>query len=242
MTTVNEIKKGVRKYSNPKRAKINQKFFKTGKGQYGEGDVFLGLTMSEQRKIASTNTELPYTEIKKLLDSKYHEERMIGLLVLVYKFEKKNKDPKQNDLNQKKIFDFYLKNRKAINNWDLVDVTTPNIVGEYSLNKPKKDRSFLYKYAKSKNMWERRIAILATWRFIKHGQIADTLNISKILLSDKEDLIHKATGWMLREVGKVDEKALRKFLDANIEKMPRTALRYAIEKFPEKERKKYLAK
>jgi 3-methyladenine DNA glycosylase AlkD len=223
-----------KKHATKKRAEANAWYFKTGKGEYGEGDKFLGLTMPAQRKIAKQFCALPYTDIKKLLDDSYHELRMIGLLILVYKFEKTS------EKGQKKIFNFYLRNRKAVNKWDLVDVSTPKIVGKYLLERPVAERKFLYTYAKSKNLWVRRIAILATFPFIDANKFNDTLKISKMLLDDKEDLIHKAVGWALREVGKKDEKVLKNFLDTHIRKLPRTTLRYSIERFPEKERKMYL--
>jgi len=234
--TLSELKKEVRVHSGKERAKTNEWFFKTGKGQYGEGDKFLGLTMPEQRKIAKQFCVLSYKDVKTLLDDKYHEHRMIGLLILVYKYETADEKEKT------KIFKFYIKNRKAVNNWDLVDVTTPNIVGMYLLDRPKKDREFLYTYAKSKNLWERRISILATFPSIKSEKFIDTFKISELLLNDEEDLIHKAVGWMLREVGKRDKKQLKKFLDKHIRSLPRTTLRYSIERFPEKERKGYLVK
>ncbi|HJN62688.1 MAG TPA: DNA alkylation repair protein [Candidatus Paceibacterota bacterium] len=226
-----EIKKEIRKYAKKKKAKNNEWFFKTGKGEYGEGDKFLGLTMPEQRKITLKHRELGLREVKKLLDSVYHEERMIGLLILVCKYKKTK--------NKKEIFDFYLKNKKAINNWDLVDVTTPNIVGDYLKNR---DKGLLYKFAKSKDLWQKRIAIVATCVFIKEGNLKDTFKISEILLNDKHDLIHKAVGWMLREAGKKNQKELEKFLSKYSKVMPRTMLRYSLEKFPEIKRKKYMKK
>lgn len=233
--SLTQLRKEIKQHAKQERAETNAWFFKTGKGQYGEGDKFLGLTMPEQRKIAKQfSVTLPEPDITKLLASPWHEERMIGLLILVYRFEKAS------ETEQKDIFDFYLTHRKAINNWDLVDVTTPNIVGVYLLDKPKKEREFLYSYAVSPDLWERRIAILATFPFIKAGRFDDTLKISKLLLGDQEDLIHKAVGWMLREVGKQDEAVLKKFLKTNIRQLPRTTLRYAIERFPETERKAFL--
>ena len=219
------------------RAQNCARFFKTGPGQYGEGDCFLGLSMPELRKVAKKFQELVFSDIETLLESRWHEERMAGLLILVLQYQKTN------DVQRKQeIFDFYLNHRAAINNWDLVDVTTPHIVGTHLLSRPKAERAFLYDFARSGNMWERRIAILATFPFIRAGKHADTLDIAEILLDDTEDLIHKAIGWMLREVGKQDEKKLKKFLEKHIRRMPRTTLRYAIEKFSEKERKAWLKK
>lgn len=236
MIAATTVKKEIRKKAQPERAKSNAWFFKTGKGEYGEGDRFLGLPMPEQRKIAKQFSAAPFTTIEKLLASKYHEERMVGLLILINQFEKADQEV------QKEIFNFYLEHRQAINNWDLVDVTTPNIVGQYLLSQPASARKFLYQYAKSQNLWERRIAMLATFPFIKAGVYSDSLKISKLLLNDTEDLIHKAVGWMLREVGKGDKQTLTTFLDAHIRQLPRTTLRYAIERFPEAERKAYLLK
>ena len=209
----------IRKLASPNRAQTLRRFFKTGKGQYGEGDKFLGLTVPQCRRIAKKATVVNFVAIAKLLRSKYHEERLIAR-------------------TRKRIFDFYLKNTEWVNNWDLVDLSSYKIVGEYLLGKP---RRILYRLAKSKNIWERRIAIISTLAFIRQEQYADTLKIAKILLSDKHDLIHKATGWMLREMGKRSEAGLVEFLNQNAARMPRTTLRYAIERFPEKQRKQYLA-
>ena len=222
----------IRKLASPNRAQTLRRFFKTGKGQYGEGDKFLGLTVPQCRRIAKKATVVNFVAIAKLLRSKYHEERLIALLILTYRFEKSA------DRARKRIFDFYLKNTEWVNNWDLVDLSSYKIVGEYLLGKP---RRILYRLAKSKNIWERRIAIISTLAFIRQEQYADTLKIAKILLSDKHDLIHKATGWMLREMGKRFEAGLVEFLNQNAARMPRTTLRYAIERFPEKQRKQYLA-
>lgn len=228
-----KLRKSIRKIAKKHRAKSNAWFFKSGKGEYGEGDKFLGLTMLEQREIVKTFKGLALVDIKKLLDSKFHEERMIGLLFLVQMYKAGD------DKVKKDIFDFYIKNRKSINNWDLVDVTTPRIVGDYLKDK---NKSLLYIFARNGNLWERRIAILATFAFIKEGNLKDSFKISEILLTDNEDLIHKATGWMLREVGKKDTHALEAFLTRYIKTIPRTTLRYAIERFPEKKRKEYLNK
>lgn len=234
-TTLQDLREEIKKHATPERATNNEWFFKTGPGEYGEGDKFLGLRMPAQRKIAKQfSAHLTRPELTELLESPWHEERMIGLLVLVYQFEKAETG------EQQKIFDFYLKNRKAVNNWDLVDVTTPQVVGMYLLEQPKKERQFLYSYAKSNDLWERRIAILATFPFIKAGKFDDTLAIAKLLLGDHEDLIHKAVGWMLREVGKQDDVVLKNFLTKHIRALPRTSLRYAIERFPEPERKHFL--
>ncbi|MFH1412582.1 MAG: DNA alkylation repair protein [bacterium] len=225
------LKQELDKLKNPGKAKILARFFKTGKGEYGENDKFLGIIVPDQRSIAKKYKDLSLFEIKKLLSSPWHEHRLTGALILTYKYPKAD--------NKKEIVDFYLKNSHAFNNWDLVDLTAPNIIGDYLLDK---DRSVLYKLAKSNNLWTKRIAILATFAFIKQGDFIDCLRISKILLKDKHDLIHKAVGWMLREAGKRDIKVLKKFLDQNIKQMPRTMLRYAIERLPEKRRQFYLKK
>ncbi len=209
-------------------------FFKTGKGQYGEGDLFLGIDVPDTRKMVKDYVHLDLKEISKILTNKYHEIRLAGLLILVNKYQKANKK------EQKEIFDFYLKNYKNINNWDLVDLSAYHIVGDYLLDK---DKNILEKLAKSKNLWQKRIAIVSTYAFIQKRQGEWTFRIVKILMQDTNDLIHKACGWMLREVGKkISDKELKKFLDEWGTKMPRTMLRYAIEKFEEKERIYYLNK
>jgi 3-methyladenine DNA glycosylase AlkD len=228
---LSKLKKEIQSLANPQKAKLLQKFFKTGKGEYGEGDIFLGLIVPQQREIVKRYSEIHLSEVQELLNSKYHEYRLIALLILVSRYKKSNKKEK------KIIFEFYLKNTKYINNWDLVDLSAPNIVGNFLYEK---DKKILYKLANSKNLWEKRIAIISTFAFIKENQLEDSLKISKILLKDKHDLIHKAVGWALREVGKKDKKMLENFLKANYKNISRTTLRYAIEKFPEKERKNWL--
>ena len=230
---VENIQKDLKKLANPEKAKILQGFFKTGKGQYGEDDIFLGIVVPEQRKVAKKYSNLNLGEIKKLLSSKIHEHRLVSLFILANQYQKADKQTK------KKIFNFYLKNAKNINNWDLVDLSAPNIVGDYLLNK---DKSILYKLAKSKNIWEKRIAIMATFSFIRNNGFDATLKISEILLEDEHDLIHKAVGWMLRELGKRNQAIEEKFLKKYYKKMPRTMLRYAIERFSENKRKSYLGK
>ncbi|OGF33516.1 DNA alkylation repair protein [Candidatus Falkowbacteria bacterium RIFOXYA2_FULL_35_8] len=225
------VKKELKKVADPKKAKDLSWFFKTGKGEYGEGDRFLGINMGEQRRIAKEFKDLELTEVQKLLKNKFHEERMTALLILVYKFAEAD------EKLRKQIFEVYLKNTKYINNWDLVDVTAPRIVGSYLIDK---ERKVLYKMARSKNLWQKRIAVLATFIFIKEKQFEDSLNIAKILLNDKHDLIHKAVGWMLREVGNQEQAVEEKFLQKYYKKMPRTMFRYAIEKFEEGKRQRYL--
>jgi len=226
-----ELRKKIKSTASPEISKTMQWFFKTREGEYGEGDVFAGLKVPTQRKLAREFRDLPLTDLKILLNSSIHEERLISLFILVDNYERGD------DKERGKIFSFYLKNRKGINNWDLVDLSAPKIIGKHLLSK---DKSLLFKFALSKNLWERRIAVLSTFEFIKNNDFVVALLISEILLHDNHDLIHKAVGWMLREIGKRDLQAEEKFLKLNYKKMPRTMLRYAIEKFPETKRKKYL--
>ncbi len=226
------VKKMISDNSNEKQAEILQRFFKTKKGEYGEGDIFVGIKVPVLRNIAKQNLDLNFFDLQKLINSKIHEERMVCLFILVQMFKKADEKGKEN------IYKFYLKNTRKINNWDLVDLSAPNIVGEYLLDE---EKDILYVLAISENLWERRIAILSTYSFIKVNIFDDALNISKILLNDSHDLIHKAVGWMLREIGKRNLLVEEVFLKEYYKKMPRTMLRYAIEKFPESKRKKYLS-
>ena len=226
-----EIRKEIKKQANPKQAVILQRFFKTGKGEYGEGDIFYGIKVPVQRTIAKRFKDLAFEDLKVLISAKVHEERLVAAFILVDQY-------KRGDEKKKKIvFDFYLKNRKGINNWDLVDLSAPKIVGAYLIDK---EKDLLYKFAVSKDLWEKRIAIISTQTFIREHFFEDTLNISEILLQDKHDLIHKAVGWMLREVGNRDLETEEEFLKKHYKTMPRTMLRYAIEKFPEQKRIAYL--
>ena len=220
--------------ANPEKAKFLQGFFKTGKGQYAEGDVMLGIVVPIVRNIVKVNKSLPFPEIQKLLDSEYHEARLVGFLFLVQQFKKSKKEEEK-----KEIYEFYLKNAQRANNWDLVDVTCRDVVGVYLLDK---DRTILYELTESDNLWEQRIAIVSTWTFIKYGQFDDTLALSVKLMGHKHDLMHKAIGWMLREVGKKDRETLTDFLEMYATKLPRTSLRYAIEHYPEDERQYFLKK
>jgi 3-methyladenine DNA glycosylase AlkD len=226
-----ELRKKIKVLGSPDVSKTMQWFFKTGKGEYGEGDIFVGLKVPTQRKLAGEFRDLSLTDLKVLLNSTVHEERLISLFILVDKYGRGDEKEKET------IFSFYLKNRRGINNWDLVDLSAPKIIGKHLL---KKDKSLLFKFALSKNLWERRIAVLSTYEFIRNNDFAVTLQLSDILLQDKHDLIHKAVGWMLREIGKRDLETEENFLKLSYKKMPRTMLRYAIEKFPETKRKKYL--
>ncbi|HPH98978.1 MAG TPA: DNA alkylation repair protein [Chitinophagaceae bacterium] len=222
----------LKKLANPTKAVGVARFFKTGKGEYGEGDVFLGIAVPQIRIVAKQCKDLSLKEIEKLLQSKIHEERLLGLIILVNQFKKADED------KQKQIFDLYLSNTKYINNWDLVDCSAEYIIGGYLVNRSK---TILKKLAQSTSIWKKRIAIMATFQFIKQKQHEHTFIIAKILLKDDHDLIHKAVGWMLREVGKRISEAIEEtFLQQHYQQMPRTMLRYAIERFEEKKRKKYL--
>lgn len=238
-----DFRKSLCKYSSKEKSESSAWFFKTGKGEYGESDIFLGITVPNVRRVVKEylqpKVNQPLAEIindaVELLQSKYHEERLASVILLtsLYKVEY--------DKNKKIIFKTYLKNTNRINNWDLVDSSAPHIIGGYLLSRQDLDRNILYKLAKSKNLWERRIAIVSTFMFIKNKEYEDTFKLCEILMKDKEDLIHKACGWMLREVGKnCGQNILNNFLDKNVLKMPRTMLRYSLEKHNEKDRKKYL--
>ena len=216
---------------DPEKAAHAQRFFKTGPGQYGEGDIFVGIRVPVLRRLAKEYQALSLAETTALLHSPIHEARLLALLILVRKYAKGDA------ATRKTIYDLYLKNTRWINNWDLVDVTTPHIVGKFLMDR---SREPLYRLARSSSLWERRIAIITTFEFIRHDQFEDTLAIAETLLHDKEDLIHKAVGWMLREVGKRNLDAEEGFLHQHYRTMPRTMLRYAIEKFPEPKRQAYL--
>ena len=215
-----------------KKLRVLKRFFKTGKGQYGEGDIFLGVQVPDSRKIVRKYTGISLEDTLSFLSSKIHEERLIALLIMVEKAKRSDEAGKET------LFKKYLENTQYINNWDLVDLSADKIVGSYLFDKPK---DILYSLAVSENLWERRIAILATFDFIKKGFYQETLKIAKILLNDRHDLIHKAVGWMLREVGKrCSQEVLEQFLIINYKQMPRTMLRYAIERLPETLRLQYL--
>lgn len=228
-----KLKKELRNQADKQKAEILKKFFKTGPGQYAQGDVFLGISVPWSRKIAKKYYYLKEKDIIKLLNSKIHEERLTALFIMIAKFEKGNEEEK------KKIFKLYLKNIKHINNWDLVDASAYKILGAYLSDKPK---DILYKMAQTKDVWKKRIAVIATFNFIKENEFDHALKIIRILLSDKHHLINKANGWMLREIGKRNLKIEESFLIKHYKEMPRVTLGYAIEKFPEKKRKKYLDK
>ena len=233
MFNLKQLKNELSKLADKKQAAILAGFFKTGPGQYGEGDIFLGIKVPAQRLVARQYENLSLADLQELLNNKIHEYRLIALLILLSQYRKAE------TRNRKKFVDFYLKNTKRINNWDLVDLSCHYILGDYLLDKP---RQILYKLARSNNLWEKRIAIISTFAFIRKNEFSDTLKIAEILLNDKHDLIHKAAGWMLREAGKRDEAALIGFLDKYRLVMPRTMLRYAIEKFSQEKRRSYLMK
>lgn len=219
--------------ANPEKATFLQRFFKTGPGQYAEGDVFLGLVVPLTRSIAKANKQTPLSELQLLMESEYHEARLCALLIVMEQFKKASQT------ERKALFDFYIKNASRINNWDLVDVTCPHVVGVYLLDK---DRSLLYELAESDNLWEQRIAMVSTVTFIRSREYTDTLALAERLMTHTHDLMHKAVGWMLREVGKKDRATLTDFLEQYATQLPRTALRYAIEHYPEEQRQYFLKK
>ena len=230
--TAAQVARALKAQSDPEKAAFFPHFFKTGPGEYGEGDRFYGVTVPQCRAIAKQAREMKRGEIAKLLKSPMHEEREVALFILVDEFNRAKTDKARED-----VYRFYVRHLRGVNNWDLVDGSAPTIVGGYLENK---DRAQLYTWAESEDLWERRIAMLATFRFIKQKDFKDALAIAKLLRDDEHDLIHKAVGWMLREVGNRDLAAEERFLKTHYKKMPRTMLRYAIEKFPEKKRQAYL--
>ena len=221
----------LKSHVNPEQAKVYLRFFKTAKGEYGEGDQFFGIKVPVSRSIAKQFKDLSLAEIQELLNSQVHEERLIGLFVLVEQYRKAD------EMKKRTIYEFYLKNAKRVNNWDLVDLSAEKIIGVYLLDK---NKQVLFKLAKSKNLWEKRISIMSTFHFIRNGFYDTTLEIADVLLKDEHDLIHKAVGWMLREIGNRYLAEEEKFLKKRYKTMPRTMLRYAIEKFPEQKRQAYL--
>ncbi|MFA6416865.1 MAG: DNA alkylation repair protein [Patescibacteria group bacterium] len=242
MFNFNDIALSLDSLADKKQAAILQRFFKTGPGEYGAGDIFLGIKVPVQREVAKKYQSASLSAVARLLKSKIHEYRLVGLLILIKKYEAADSQALKQE-----IFDFYIDNFSAINNWDLVDLSAPKIVGDFLFNyyqgKNKSALKFLENLADSRNLWERRIAIISTFYFIYQGQTRETFVIAAKLLSDKHDLIHKAVGWMLREAGKrVSEHELLEFLDTHLKNMPRTALRYAIERLEEPKRRAYLTK
>jgi len=221
----------IRELASKKIAKHSLRFFKTGKGEYGYGDIFLGVRAPEIRSIAKKHIDISIADMKNLIKSKYHEERFLGLIILVNKYSKSNNEIR----NQ--LYKIYVSSFKYINSWDLVDVTCSHVIGKHLMDK---DRSILYTWAKSEDLWTKRIAIVSTHCFIRKNDLQDTFKIAEILLNDNHDLIHKAVGWMLREAGKRDLEKEEIFLKKHYNTMPRTMLRYAIERFPEAKRQRYL--
>jgi len=219
------------KYENPSYAEFLQRFFKTGEGQYGEGDVFIGLRVPQSRKVAKQFIDLSLREIEYLLESPIHEHRLVALIILTLQIKRANVD------KAKDIYELYLRRTARVNNWDLVDVSCRDIVGRYLFDKSRKP---LYDLANSTNLWERRIAIVSTWWFIRELQLDDTFKISKILLHDSEDLIQKAVGWMLREAGKKNEGLLIEFLESYASSMPRTMLRYSVERLSISDKSRFM--
>lgn len=228
---VKEIKDKLQKLGDKKRAENSRRYFKTGPGEYGEGDIFIGIPVPELRKLSRAYHDIPLETTSKLLKSPIHEERMLALMILVLKYNRGDAKAR------KRIYTLYLKNTQFINNWDLVDLSTPYIVGPFLMDKSKKP---LYRLAASKSLWERRIAIMATFHYIRQNLYSETLKIAETLISDEEALIHKAVGWMLREIGKRHLQSEEEFLKPRYKEMPRTMLRYAIEKFPSAKRQRYL--
>jgi 3-methyladenine DNA glycosylase AlkD len=229
--TVQSARKALRAAAEPERVPILQRFFKTGPGEYAEGDVFLGVTVPRTREVATAFADLSLSDVHKLLHSRLHEERLLALLILVRKYQRG--DP----VVREKVFNLYLSNLEWINNWDLVDVSAEHIIGAQLIER---DRRVLHTLAASRSLWRRRVAIIATFHFIKRNDFSETLSLAEKLLQDEHDLIHKAVGWMLREIGKRDRSVEEYFLRKHSRQMPRTMLRYAIEKFPEPLRQAYL--
>jgi len=232
MNNAKSVINNLKRYIDSQKKEIFPRFFKTGKGEYGQGDKFWGITVPNIRTVAKKYyIDISLNDIKELINSEIHEIRLTGYIILTYKYEKD--DRKEN------IVTFYLNNLQGVNNWDIVDLSCPKILGNYLLKHPEK-RYLLYQLANSNNLWEKRISIVSTYPLIKKGEFTDTLQISSILLSHNHDLIHKAVGWMLREVGKKDITVLRDYLNENIKDIPRTTLRYAIEKMDKEQKDKYL--
>jgi len=229
--TASQIRAALKRHADPRHASILQRFFKTKPGEYGAGDTFIGIKMPQVRSVARAFRSAPLHTAIELLKSPIHEERLLALLLFVEQYDKGDEEQRAT------IYNVYLKQTKYINNWDLVDLSAPQIVGRHLETR---DRSVLIRLSQSTSLWERRIGIMATFWFIKKGNFSDALMISEILLKDSNDLIHKAVGWMLREIGKRNITVEEEFLKRHYKDMPRTMLRYAIERFPENKRQDYL--
>ncbi len=233
-TDLNVIRRKLRLLADRERAKVFRRFFKAGRGEYGEGDQFLGVQVPPLRKLAKENQGLAWSALRTLMVSRWHEERFLALLILVRKFLQASEPG-----DQERCFCFYIRHMGRVNNWDLVDVSAEHVLGAYLLQR---DRSSIFKWARSENIWHRRIAMMTTFHFVKRSDFSDTLRLAKIFLKDDHDLIHKAAGWMLREIGKRDLKREEAFLEKHAASMPRTMLRYAIERFPPSKRRRYMSR
>jgi len=233
MSAQEHVKAELKKLSDPEQAMKLQGFFKTGEGEYGEGDIFLGLRVPDQRRIAKQFKDIPLKDVQELLQSGIHEHRLTALFILTEQFNRGDEEAR------KRIVDLYLGNTAHVNNWDLVDCSAHKILGEWLVDKP---RDLLYEMAKSESLWERRISMISTFAFIRRGDLSDALALALALIEDGHDLIHKASGWVLREVGKKDQSALEGFLSEHYQHMPRTMLRYALERLPEERRRFYMKK
>lgn len=230
---IRELKKTIREIASPERAEINRSFFKTGPGEYSEGDHFLGIRIPDLRALVKKADDIALREVLTLLPSKWHEERFMALLLMERRFE-----CSEEESGRREIVEAYLGNTRWVNNWDLVDASAPSILGQWLLTRK---RTVLGELVRSENLWERRIAIVSTLTLIRAGDFRETLRLTQRLLKDPEDLMQKACGWMLREVGKKDREVLTLFLERHAPAMPRTMLRYAIERFPQSERRRWLA-
>lgn len=233
--TADEVKRALGEHADDNRAKHSARFFKSAPGQYGEGDEFIGVSVPDQRRVARRFKRLSFSELEELFNSSVHEHRLTGCLILVYAYQADGEKPE----GRIAIYNFYRRQLEAgnINNWDLIDSSAPHIMGDYLLDK---SRQTLHEYARSDYLWQQRASIMATFSFIKHDDFTDTLFIAEILLDNRHDLIHKAVGWMLREIGNRDRAVAESFLQKHYKYMPRTMLRYAIEKLPEDRRQAYL--
>lgn len=230
--TADDLKDALILLKNDEKAVVLQRFFKTGKGQYAEGDIFWGVSMPELRVVSKSFETLPKSEISKLVHDPVHELRMCGLLILTFQMKKAKTEQEKVD-----VFNTYVQNIDGVNNWDLVDVTAPGVIGAFLMDR---DKSLLYEFARSQQLWKQRVSIISTLHFIKKKHFSDTLSLAEMMLDHKHDLMHKAIGWMLREIGKIDQKTEEDFLMKHCKTMPRTMLRYAIERFDEDKRQAYL--